>query len=174
LLFRDELYCWRHYLFLNSFSTTRCCHCDSFWPISRKFGSERRTMTPLIYDLPSSPFTLQSRWSDLPHCYTNVSFFFCFCFSLRILFHSTHQSFRQPCVMLCSIKYSLCCECSVCNQMLDSQLQRSFRSSFTGSYRCLASRADEFCIHFSDFIPIRVFIRLTFLNYLGCSFFVIV
>lgn len=100
-------------------------------------------------------------------CYTDVT-------DVTILFHSTQQSFRQPCVVSCSIKYSLCCECSVCNHMSDSQLQRSFRSSFTQSYRCLASRADEFCIHFSDFIPIRVFIRLTFLNYLDCSFFVIV
>jgi hypothetical protein len=107
------------------------------------------------------------------HTVTPTSHIF-FCFSLRILFHSMQQSFRQPCVVLCSIKYSLCCECSVCNQMSDSQLQRSFRSSFTGFYLCLASRADEFSIHFSDFIPIRVFIRLTFLNYLGCTFFVIV
>ena len=108
------------------------------------------------------------------HIVTLMSHFFFFCFSIRILFHSTQQPFRQPCVVLCNIRYSLRCQCGVCFQMSDSQLQRSFRSSFTESYRCLASRADEFCIHFSDSIPIRVFIRLTFLNYLGCSFFVIV
>jgi hypothetical protein len=77
--------------------------------------------------------------------------------------------------VLCNVKCSLFSECGAYSQMSDSPLQRSFRSSsFRTSYLCLASRADEFCIHFSDFIPVRVLIRLTFLNYLGCSFFVVV